>query len=372
MTNENKNKTNSVNNPADDEIDLIQLVKTLWDERKRIIKITIIFMLLGLFVAIFSEKEYTASSTMVPQSSKDNKLGNLGGLAAMAGINLGSGGNGTITPNLYPKIVNSIPFKLELLKTKLNIANVEKPITFQTYYKEYYRPGLLGYIKKYSIGLPGLIIKTIRGEKKEDIVIHEDFKSKQVITISKEEKKLLKIIESQLSLNVNDKDNYVTLSATMPEALAAAQLTKRAQNLLQKIITEIKIEQAKSELQFVEKRFLEKKKEAEKAQLKLAKFRDRNRNVTTATAQTELERLQAEYSVIYGVYSELAKQLEAKKIQVTENTPIFSVIDPVTVPIEKSKPKRGLILVIWTFLGIICGIGFVFGKRFFDSIKEEF
>ncbi|PID89426.1 MAG: hypothetical protein CSB01_02045 [Bacteroidia bacterium] len=299
MTNQYKNQTD-INQPTEDEIDLIQLAKVLWNERKKVIKITICFMLLGLFVAIFSEKEYTATTTIVPQGTKDNKLSNLGGLAAMAGINLGGGGNGTITPNLYPQVINSIPFKLELLKTKLNIEDIKKPITFQTYYEDYYTPSLFGYIKKYSIGLPAIIINAIRGEKEKTTKTNILF-GKTLINISKDEEKLLKIIASKLSLNVNNKDNYVTLSASMPEALAAAQLTQRAQDLLQNIITNIKIEQAKNELEFVEKRFVEKKKEAEKAQLKLAKFSDQNKNVTTATAQTELQRLRAEYDVIYGV-----------------------------------------------------------------------
>ncbi len=369
MTKEYKNHTD-INKSTEEEIDLMQLVKILWNERKKIIKITICFMLLGLFVAIFSEKEYTATTTIVPQNSKENKLAKLGGLAAIAGINIGGMNNGTITPNLYPQIINSIPFKLELLKTKLKFEDIEEPITIQTYYEEYYTPNLLGYIKKYTLGLPGLIIKTIQGEKGDNIPSTSG--KKQLIRISKKDDLFLKIIRSKLSINVNSKNNYITLSASMPEALAAAQLTKRAQDLLQNIITDIKIKQAKSELEFVEKRFIEKKKETEEAQLKVAKFKDQNKNITTATVQTELQRLQAEYSVIYDIYSELAKQLEAKKIQVTENTPVFSIIDPVTIPIEKSKPKRLIILIIWTFFGGICGIGFVFGKRFFDSIKDEF
>ncbi len=370
MTNEYK-KHSDVNKSSEEEIDLIQLAKILWNERKKVIKITMYFMLFGLFVALFSEKEYTAQTTIVPQSSKENKLGNLGGLAAMAGINIGAMSNGTITPNLYPQIINSIPFKLELLKTKLNFEDIEKPVTFRIYYDKYYTPSLFGYIKKYTIGLPGLIIKAIQG-KEEDNDMPNVSGKKQLIRISKEDDDFFKLIEKKLSLDINDKDNYVTLSASMPEALAAAQLTKRAQDLLQNIITDIKIKQAQSELEFVEKRFVEKKEEMEKAQLKVAKFKDQNQNVTTATAQTELQRLQAEYGVIYGVYSELAKQLEAKKIQVTENTPVFSVIDPVTLPIEKSRPKRLLILIIWTFFGGICAVGFVFGKYFFDSIKDEF
>lgn len=157
----------------------------------------------------------------------------------------------------------------------------------------------------------------------------------------------------------------------MPQAKAAAQMVQKAQVLLQDAITDFKIQKAKDQLAFVGERYAEKEKEANLAQQKLANFRDRNKNVSTAKAQTELERLTAEYNLVYGVYSELAKQLETQKIQVKENTPVFTVIEPVSVPIQKSKPKRAMILVIWTFLGGIVGVGMVFGKEFLGSIKEQ-
>ena len=150
--------------PDEDEIDLIALAKTLWEGRKTILKTTLIFMAIGLFVAIFSEKEYTASTTIVPQSNDGKSIGgNLGGLAAMAGINLGSmGGDSGISPALYPQIVNSIPFQKELLQTPLTIEGQEQSVSYTHYYTEVYSPSLLGYIKKFTIGLPGLIIKALK------------------------------------------------------------------------------------------------------------------------------------------------------------------------------------------------------------------
>ncbi|MGQ1909299.1 Wzz/FepE/Etk N-terminal domain-containing protein [Marinifilum sp. RC60d5] len=364
---ENKN----IQTQAEDEIDLIQLAKTLWEGRRTVIKTTLIFMGLGLFIAIFSAKEYTASTTMVPQSAEGgSKLGgSLGGLAAMAGINLGSmGGGSDIPPTLYPKIVNSIPFQKELMKTSLSIEGQKKQVTFADYYLEIKKPGLLGTIKKYTIGLPGLILKAIRGNGSDAMLAPT---SSDLISISQDEKKLIEILSAQLSIEFNDKDGYISLSARMPEAKAAAQLAQKAQVLLQEAITDFKIQKAKDQLVFVEERYAEKQKESEAAQEKLANFRDRNKNVSTARAQTELESLTAEYNLVYGVYSELAKQLETQKIQVKEDTPVFTVIEPVSVPIEKSKPKRSMMLVIWTFLGGIVGIGMVFGKEFLGSIKEQ-
>ena len=46
-----------------------------------------------------------------------------------------------------------------------------------------------------------------------------------------------------------------------------------------------------------------------------------------------------------------------------EDQPIFAVIEPVTVPNERSKPKRMMIIAIWTFLGMVIGIGKCLLKR---------
>ena len=67
----------------------------------------------------------------------------------------------------------------------------------------------------------------------------------------------------------------------------------------------------------------------------------------------------------------MAKQLETQRIQVKEDTPVFTIIKPVSVPIERSKPNRPMILIIWTFLGGIIGVGMVFGRTFIADVKEK-
>ena len=88
-------------------------------------------------------------------------------------------------------------------------------------------------------------------------------------------------------------------------------------------------------------------------------------------AQTQMERLQSEFTMASSVYTELAKQMETQKIQVKEDTPVFTIIEPVAVPLDKSKPKRPMILIIWTFLGGIVGVGMVFGKEFLGSVRKQ-
>lgn len=352
-----------------DQIDLINLVKTVWQEKKIVIKITLIFIIIGLFVAIFSEKEYTTSTTFVSQTSDSKVGGSLGGLAAMAGINFGAMNTDSgISPSLYPQILNSISFQKELLQTLLTFKGEKEKVSLKKYYNEIYTPGLFSYLKKYTFGLPMLIIDAIRGES--NLMPKVEKLDINLVSISKEEFNLIKQLGDQISLEVNEVDGYVTISSCMPEALAAAQLTLKIRVLLQKYVINLKIQKSKEKLDYIKERYSNSKNNYIQIQKKLASYKDSNKFVSTAQGSTALVVLQDEYDLIYGVYSELSKQLEAQYLQVAEDTPLFTVLKPVTIPIEKSKPERFLILLGWLFFGLFSGLILVFSKKSFKSLKE--
>ena len=355
--------------PNEDEIDLIALAKTIWEGRRTILKITLIFMAIGLFVALFSEKEYKASTTFVPQTTDGSSIsGSLSGLASLAGINLNSMvSSSDIPPTLYNQIINSVPFEKQLLQTPLTIEGQPKPITYYNYYTNVYSPSVLGYLKKFTIGLPGLLLKAIKSKP----VISSGVEGQPLLTISDDENTLIKQLNDQLAIDVNDTDGYISISATLPEAIASAQLAQRAQNLLQQYIIDFKIKKSAEQLKFIQGRYNEKEQEFKKIQQQLAGFKDRNQNINTTLAQSKLVQLQSEYDLAYSVYTELAKQMETQQLQVKQDTPVFTVLKPASVPIEKSKPKIPLILIVWTFSGIVCGIVMVFGVNFLNLIKSK-
>lgn len=357
--------------PEDDEIDLIALAKTAWSGRRTIITTTLIFMILGVFIAIFTPKQYKATTIMIPQSSRQSS-GGLSSLAAMAGINLNTSNSGTeLSPSVYPQIVQSIPFQKELMHVKLNFDGYKEKISLYDYYtdNQYAKFNVLGFVKKYTIGLPGTIIGAIRGKKE---IVEDSVESlNTIIQLSSKERELISLLSGNVTLEVDQKAGNITLTSIMPEAKAAAQLGEKAQILLQEKITEFKIAKSNMQLDFVQERYNEKKKEFEVTQTQLAMFHDRNKNVTTALAKTEVERLQNEYQLVFSVYTELAKQLENSKIQVKNETPVFSIIEPISIPVEYFKPNRKQIVFIWLFLGGVVGIAWVFGKEYLRDIRKK-
>ena len=364
------NKEIKYNNQADeDEIDLIALAGTLWDKRGFIIKTVLVFAVIGVIVALLSPKEYTATTKMVPQiSGGSSKLGGLSSLASIAGVNLNLNKDITeLMPQTYPQVVQSAPFQLQLMNEKFNFPGIGKPVSLYEYYTEHRKPGALAVVRKYTAGLPGIIISGIRGkdDEPEGIPLHDDSE----IYLTREQEEVRKIISENLTLQVNDKDGFIQINSRFPDAVIAARVARKAQQLLQEYITAFKIEKATAQLKFVEERFNEKKGEFEKAQVTLASFRDRNKNVTSAMALTEQEQLQNEYRLAFEVYSNLAQQLEQSRIQVKEETPVFAIIQPVVVPHKRTKPNRPMILIVWIFLGGVASIGWVLGMQYLKEAR---
>lgn len=354
---------NSTEENSEQEIDLIALAKRLWEKRKFIIKVTACFMVLGLLVALFSPKVFTSSCLIVPQSGSKTSGGGLSSLAAMAGISLGDmGGGETISPKLYDKVLNNINFQKDLIYTPIHFEKFQEPVTLIDYYtnKKYQKVSFIGAVKKYTIGLPFTILAAIRGEK-EDKPLAGTTDSVVLQKLTKAEDKAVEIVSKSVSISVNEKQGYLTITSNMPEALAAAQVGQRVLELLQKYVTEFKIQKAKAQYDFIKGRYDEAKATYDTLQEAYAHYQDGNRTLTSAVAQVRGSQLKSKYDLANSLFSELSKQLMQAEIKVKEDTPVFTIVEPIEVPTKKNKPKRASILIMWTFLGAILGCGAVLG-----------
>lgn len=358
---------NNLNVAQEQEIDLIALVKRLWAKRIFIIYVTAGFMVLGLLVALFSKKEYTASTIFVPQTSQQRGGSSISSLASLAGINLGQMGGDMLSPTVYPQLLSNVDLIKELMYTPVKFEEWPEKITLYDYYTdpEYNKMTFFGAVKKYTIGLPGVIIGAIKGKDEENV----DAAGLDGLAVYTErEYQCKKVLSDLISVSINDKDGYIELSVRMPEAVAAAEVATTVFNLLEKYVTEYKIEKAKATLDFVNDRFNEAEEDFEQKQLAYAKFRDANRGQLTATAQITEDRLRKEYDMANTIYTELARQKTQVELQVKEDTPVLSVVQPIVVPFERSKPRRAIILIAFTFLGGCLGCASVFGL---DFIKNQ-
>ena len=337
----------------DDEIDLIALLKTVFVARRFVIKTTILFAVLGVILAVVSPTKYTASSTFVPQLSEGQTNSSLGSLASLAGINLSAilgSQPQEISPSLYPQIAESVPYRLALLD-----ATVESNTSFRDYIlSQNGGVAILPLLKKYTIGLPGLLLNK-QTDNNENL-------DTSLFQITEQDKNLFELLAQVVSIEVDDQEGLVSISVELADRMVAAQLAQAATDLLQSNIIAFKSQSARNNLDFIESQFESKRQEFEEIQDSIAVFKDQNLNITSSLYQNQLTRLESQFTVTSSVFQELAGQVEQAKIQVNKDTPIFTIIEPVSVPLERSKPKRTITVIIWTFLGGVFSVGWVLVK----------
>lgn len=340
----------------EDSIDVIALLTTLWQSRKFIVKTILVFLILGVLISLLSPVKYSASTVFVPQLGSEVKApSGLSSLASLTGINLSSGNQGgDISPLLYPNLSSNIPFKLALLSAPIT-EDTSDTLDVQSYLRSQQSGiNILGTIKKYTIGLPGLLFSS-------DATTSSSQSS--LISLTEEEKELVKMLSEKYTVSVNEKEGYVAVSALDKNPVVAAELVRIITANLQDEIIQKRLEKVQNNLDFTQNQYNQKKLEFEKIQDRLARFKDRNQNISSSLFLNELERIQAEYSITLNVVTELATQVESAKLQVNKDTPIFSVIEPVTVPTERDAPNRKLIVLIWVFLGLVISSGFILVKE---------
>jgi uncharacterized protein involved in exopolysaccharide biosynthesis len=343
------------------EIDLIELAKKFWSERKFILKICGIAILAALIVAFSLPKEYTTTVKLAPEIADASKrMSNLSGLAAMAGVNLSSAPTAdAISPDLYPDVVRSIPFLLELFPLQVTDSKKELTTTFYEYMFDHQKNAWWNYIIKAPFQLLAWVRGLFTDENEQSV------SDSEIIRLTEDQRKIIEKLQNRISVSVDKKTFVITASIEMQDPVISAQIAKVIIDKLQDYITNYRTQKAKQDYDFTEKAYTDAKVTYYKAQEAYAKFEDANKNIISATYRTEQIRLQNEMSLAFGVYNTLAQQLEQNRLRIQEQTPVYTVIEPATVPLKKSSPRRALILVGFVFLAFCGAIGYLLIKDAF-------
>lgn len=351
---------------SQEEIDLLELALKVWGERKFVLKACGYAVLIGLVIAFSIPREYTANAMIAPELSDNKTTGGLSSLAAMAGFNLNATSTAdAIYPDLYPDIVTSTPFITGLFNVQVKDLDEEVDTTLYCYLNEHQRVPWWTLITSAPFKALGWVISLFTEEEKEDAILDP-------FHLTKEEADIAKELSERITVSVDKKTGVTTLSVTMQDARISACLTDTVVRRLQDYITEYRTTKARQDFQFQEKLFERKKKEYEKAQENYAKFADANKNIILLSYRAEQERLENEMRLAYQVYTSVARQLQMAEAKVQEITPVYTIIEPATIPIKASKPRKTLMLLGIVFLtGLCCVSWILFGRDFYINLKTK-
>lgn len=333
------------------EIDFKAAARKIRDHRKIVYMVTLGFLILGLIIAFGSTIEYESSCSLLPEK-KEGGLSNLGGISGsvgLTGINLDFGSQSTLSPEIYPQIVESLPFQVKLIHKELTFEKRDTTFSSYTYFKEIHSPSLLGYMMKYTLGLPQTIRETFSDNGSDE----EGSGAGDVSRLSKKDFKLIERFKDRIYVDADPETGLILIEAEMPDPVAAAELTQATMDLLLQRINDHKLKKVNKNLKFIETQY-------EEAQLEFEEAKKNLDQIANLNSQVEEQKLQDEYELALESYKTLSTQLDQMRIKVEDERPVFTIVDPVNVPIDKSKPKRTLILLGSLFLGLFMGALIIF------------
>ncbi len=132
--------------PDEIEIRLSDIVDFLKESRWLVLRFVLVFLVIGAVYALSKPNVYTSQVTVMPeaQSAGAGRLGGLGSLAGLAGISLDNlGGQDAIRPDLYPTVLQSIPFALNLLKQSVYSSELKAKLTLEEFIRQMGEKGFL-------------------------------------------------------------------------------------------------------------------------------------------------------------------------------------------------------------------------------------
>lgn len=329
-----------------DEVDLIEVLVKLWGQRRVVLCCSLVCLLIGVAVIVFLPKEYTAGCTLGLELEDNTTRISVEGMSAFQTMNMDEiRSSRIIAPGMYPDILFSVPFQKELIYTPLFPDATGKLISFYEYF-------------------------LLQNDLEEEDRKSEDASARQVVELTELEKGCLDYLRKRIEVNVNHKERNLKLKVSLPQPEIAAGLAQQIQEMLQEYITRFRVAKAQAALDFIEERYSEVKDELTKRQQALIGFKEGTKERRSGLYDVQEKILLNEYELFFGLYSDIVKQREKGKIQVKENMPVLTVIEPVVLPTIPSKPQKILIVAVSLFLGFFLGCSWILCQPLFAEFSS--
>lgn len=351
------------------EIDLMEYVTKLWSVRKLLIKVACIAAIVGVVIAFTTPRQYTVTVTLAPESSKSgsSSLSGIASMLGMGGFSMGSDAD-ALHVMLYPDIVSSTPFILDLMDTPVKSIDEEIPDTTLTgYLTDYTKNSLLGNI----ISLP---FKALSGVLTLILPVKEQTEPDTInpFQLTKDQSRIVNGLKKMIVANVDKKTGITTLSVTMQDPMVAAIITDTVVTKLKEHITKYRTSKAEEDCKYWEHLHDQRQEEYYEKQKNYAEYADANKNVVLQSVLIEQERLQNEMNLALQVYGNVATQLQMARAKVQEAKPVFAVVEPATVPLKPSGRGRMMTVISIIFLALAGTAAWIlFGKDFLAKAKEK-
>ena len=296
---------NNVQNDTqyDDEIDLRELFGVLWAGSRKIIAITAVFAFVSVIYALSVSNQYKATVLLAPAQSDSSDLsgalGQLGGLASLAGVDIGGGDSSEA--QMAQEIMKSWSF--------IDVFIAENNISVEVYAAEGWSRG------------------------SNELQIDDDIYDAETKTW---------LIENDNTGEVGPPSSWVLFQA-FSERLVVSENKKSG-------LVSVSIEYYSPQ---IAKQWLDMYVAAINAHMQQRQMEKVTNNINYLQAQIENTSIAEMREVFYTI---IAEQTKNKMLSEASPEYAFVAVSPSMVPEEKSQPERAFICIIGTLLGGILSV----------------
>ncbi|GAD02770.1 Wzz/FepE/Etk N-terminal domain-containing protein [Agarivorans albus] len=296
---------------AEDEIDLRELLAVIWRGKWLIVASTVVFSIAAVIFAINQPNIYRANALLAASNQESNKLSGMasqfGGLASLAGINLGGGGG-----------TDQTTLAIEVLKSR-------------QFFKEF--------LDKYQIKADLMAAKDwnlVSGDLSYNAELYDVQSNKwvrQVSTPKQTEPSMqesYQVFEQVLSVSSDKETGLITIAVEHISPIVAQQWVSWLIKDINLVMKQRTLQETSANISYL-------KEQLDK----------------TSVAQMQ--------TVFYQLIEEQTKTLMLAE---ANDDFVFKVVDPAVIAERKVKPKRALICVLGTLLGGMLGVMIVLVRHF--------
>lgn len=295
----------------EDEIDLRELWQTIKDGKRTVFLTTAIIVFFTLIFALRTPNTYSAQAVLVPTEIDKGTLSSLGSLAAMAGVNIGGS---AMTPDVaFQSLLDNYEFMHSfVLRHKID---------------EYYFDDNLSQRFVFALGFDGLYQLTNSPKDWEDIDREEEIF------------KLVEAIQKNFSISSDKKSGLITVAYSDYDRAFVPQMVNKFLEDASKYLVENELANIESRLRYFQEEL------------------------------TKAEGIELRQNISSLISSILEKQIMTKSKK-------YYQCDALSMPFEpyikdKTKPKRGLIMVVGAVTGVILGVFLVLFLAFIRKEEQE-
>jgi uncharacterized protein involved in exopolysaccharide biosynthesis len=303
-------KYESMDKYQNDELDLRELWSAVWQSKLLIILITFVFSIISIFYALNLPNIYKSEALLAPAEEQSADLGGmasqLGGLASLAGVSLGGGK------------ANKTALALEVMKSKAFVFK---------------------FIEKYDITAELMAVKRWELES-NTLIYNEDIYNS--IT-----KQWLRKVKYPRKPKPSLQEVYKAFQEiiTIEEDTTSSMITISVEHLSP----------------YIAKKWVDWLIDAINVEMKSRDLTEANNSITYLNKQLEQTRISGLQEILYQLIEEQTKTIMFANVR---DEYVLKTIDPALIPELKSGPKRALICIVGTLLGIILSFFFLV-LRFF-------